>query len=211
MKLLLVDDQNVVREALARALRDVTGVELVAEARTELEADQIMKSTRFDVAVTELVTDERARMRIIHTLGRWKTKVLVLTIHRDELNLVEAVRAGASGYLPKQASFVELVAAIRTLAAGGTSFSTDPTSAIFRALRRLPPGPSTPFVETLTEREVQVLRLTALGSSLKEVAATLCISIKTAEGHRAKICHKAATHNVADLTRLAVRAGLVEA
>jgi DNA-binding NarL/FixJ family response regulator len=137
--------------------------------------------------------------------------VLVLSTSRDEFSVGEAMRAGADGYLSKRAHLRDVTEAIRTVARGRTAVSSDVSAAMVRALHRRESPSGGDVVAALSERERQVLRLLALGSSAKEVASQLAISVKTVETHRARLCAKVATHSVADLTRLAVRAGLVEA
>ncbi len=221
MRLLVVDDQNVVREALARALASAEGIDLVVEVEGADLALAEHARHRFDVAVVELLLPGRSGPDLIRRLKAAESprcdgvsdgpRVLVLSACRDELSVAEAMRAGADGYLSKRAHFHDLLDAIRTVAGGRTAVSSDVSAAMVRALhRRREPGRGD-GVDALSDRERQVLRLLALGSSAKEVAAQLSISVKTVETHRARLCAKVATHSVADLTRLAVRAGLVEA
>ena len=161
--------------------------------------------------VTELSIRDRAGTELIRSIkGRGDIKIIVLSTYRDEFRIAEAMRAGADGYLSKRASLRELTDAIDAVARGRSAISSDVSAAMVRAIQRrdLTEGD---LVAALSERERQVLRLLAMGSSAKEVAAHLAISVKTVETHRARLCAKVATHSVADLTRLAVRAGLVEA
>jgi DNA-binding NarL/FixJ family response regulator len=211
MKLLLVDDQNVVRETLAKALRDEPDVTLVVEAESAKEALGLKQRHAFDVVVIELSLADRCGTELIRQIKSFgETRVLVLSTFRDEFRVGEAMRAGADGYMSKRCRMKELVEAIRTVARGRTAVSPDVSAAMVRALQRKDAARGD-MVASLSERERQVLRLLALGSSAKEVAAHLAISVKTVETHRARLCAKVATHSVADLTRLAVRAGLVEA
>jgi DNA-binding NarL/FixJ family response regulator len=211
MKLLLVDDQNVVRETLAKALRDEPDVTLVVEAESAKEALGLKQRQSFDVVVIELSLADRCGTELIRQIKSFgETRVLVLSTFRDEFRVGEAMRAGADGYMSKRCRMKELVEAIRTVARGRTAVSPDVSAAMVRALQRKDAARGD-VVASLSERERQVLRLLALGSSAKEVAAHLAISVKTVETHRARLCAKVATHSVADLTRLAVRAGLVEA
>jgi len=210
MKLLLVDDQNVVRESLAKALRDESDVTLVIEAESAKEALGHKNRQPFDVVVIELSLADRCGTELIRQLKSFgETRVLVLSTYRDEFRVGEAMRAGADGYLSKRCRMKELVDAIRTVAKGRTAVSPDVSAAMVRALQRRDAARGD-VVASLSERERQVLRLLAMGSSAKEVAAHLAISVKTVETHRARLCAKVATHSVADLTRLAVRAGLVD-
>jgi DNA-binding NarL/FixJ family response regulator len=212
MRLLVVDDQNVVREALARTLAAEDGVSAVHEVESAREALAAQQRHPFDVAVIEFALPDRSGAELIRQLkATGDTRVLVLSTCRDEFSVGEAMRAGADGYLSKRARFGDLMEAIRNVARGRTAVSSDVSAAMVRALHRRESPSGGDVVAALSERERQVLRLLALGSSAKEVAAQLSISVKTVETHRARLCAKVATHSVADLTRLAVRAGLVEA
>jgi DNA-binding NarL/FixJ family response regulator len=208
MKLLLVDDQNVVRESLAKVLRDEPDVTLVAEAESAKDALAQKNKQAFDVVLIELSLTDRCGIELIRQMKSFgHSRVLVLSTFRDEYRVGEAMRAGADGYLSKRCRMKELAEAIRTVAKGRTAVSSDISAAMVRALQR---REGADIVASLSERERQVLRLLAMGSSAKEVAAHLAISVKTVETHRARLCAKVATHSVADLTRLAVRAGLIE-
>jgi DNA-binding NarL/FixJ family response regulator len=210
MKLLLVDDQNVVRESLAKALREEPDVTLVIEAESAREAQSQAQRQSFDVVVIELSLADRSGTELIRQMKTYgEARVLVLSTFRDEFRVGEAMRAGADGYLSKRCRMRELIDAIRTVARGRTAVSPDVSAAMVRALQRRD-GTQGDVVASLSERERQVLRLLAMGQSAKEVAAHLSISVKTVETHRARLCAKVATHSVADLTRLAVRSGLVE-
>jgi DNA-binding NarL/FixJ family response regulator len=212
MRLLVVDDQNVVREVLSRALGELDDVELVIGVESAQEAIAAEERHHFDVIVIEFGLPDRSGGELIRKLRAvGEARVLVLSACRDEFSVGEAMRAGAHGYLSKRSRFDDLVEAIRTVARGRTAVSSDVSAAMVRALQRQRAPSGGDMVRALSERERQVLRLLALGSSAKEVAAQLSISVKTVETHRARLCAKVATHSVADLTRLAVRAGLVEA
>lgn len=212
MKILLVDDQNVVRETIAAALTAEEGIDLVIQAESAKAATLLQQRHRADVAVVEFYLADRAGAELVRELkGFVDTRVLVLSTSHDEFSVGEAMRAGADGYLSKRSSLRDLIDAIRDVARGRTAVSGDVSAAMVRALHRRESPGSGDVVAALSERERQVLRLLALGSSAKEVASKLTISVKTVETHRARLCAKVATHSVADLTRLAVRAGLIEA
>ncbi len=212
MKLLVVDDHNVVREALARALNGYEEIDLLVQVESAREALAAQARYAFEVALIELALPDRSGTDLIRELkALGDTRVLVLSARRDEFSVGEAMRAGADGYLSKRAHFGDLIEAIRNVSRGRTAVSSDVSAAMVRALHRREGGAGGDMVAALSDRERQVLRLMALGSSAKEVAAQLAISVKTVETHRARLCAKVATHSVADLTRLAVRAGLVEA
>jgi DNA-binding NarL/FixJ family response regulator len=199
-----------VRESLAKALRDEPDVTLVVEAESAKDALSQKNKQSFDVVVIELSLADRCGVELIRQLKSYgESRVLVLSTFRDEFRVGEAMRAGADGYLSKRCRMKELAEAIRTVAKGRTAVSSDVSAAMVRALQRRE-STRGDMVASLSERERQVLRLLAMGSSAKEVAAHLAISVKTVETHRARLCAKVATHSVADLTRLAVRAGLID-
>ena len=211
MKLLLVDEHCVMREALARVLLSEPDVEAVRHAESAREAVAVQEQAPSDVVLTELSLSDRAGTELIRELKAFPgTRVLVLSAHRDDYRVAEAMRAGADGYLTKRTRLAALLDAIRGVVKGKAAVSPDVSGAMVRALQRRDGGNRGDVLSALSERERQVLRLLALGRSAKEVAAQLAISVKTVETHRARLCAKVATHSVADLTRLAVRAGLVE-
>lgn len=211
MNILLVDHQHVVREALAQALASQPGITEVVQAGSVREALGAPALRRCRVALVELSLADRSGTELIRELKSIAgMRVIVLSMHRDEFRVTEAMRAGADGYLSKQCRLSDVVEALRAVVRGRTAVSPDVSAAMVRALQRRDMSGGD-VVATLSDRERQVLRLLALGRSAKEVAAQLSISVKTVETHRARLCAKVATHSVADLTRLAVRAGLVEA
>lgn len=212
MKLLLVDDQSVSREALALALKAEEGFTWIEHVESARAAIALHQRHRFDVAVIEIRGSELVGVELIRELRTFADlRVLVLSAHNDEFNVGEAMRAGADGYLSKRTHLREVIDGIRLVATGRLAVSPDVSAAMVRALHRRESPGSGDIVAGLSERERQVLRLLALGSSAKEVAAQLGISVKTVETHRARLCAKVATHSIADLTRLAVREGLIEA
>lgn len=210
MKLLIVDEQNAVRESLAKALQAEPDVELVLQAESAREAQSLLQRHKADVTIVELSLPDRAGTELIRQVkAQSGSKVVVLTSYRDEFRVAEAMRAGADGYISKRTRLRDLIESLRTVARGRTVVSPDVSAAMVRSLQRKEGAGD--VLDALSERERQVLRLLAMGSSAKEVASQLAISVKTVETHRARLCAKVATHSVADLTRLAVRAGLVEA
>ncbi|AUX43315.1 transcriptional regulator [Sorangium cellulosum] len=212
MDVLLVDDQHVVREALAHALAAQAGVGAVVQAGSGREALRAQELHRCHVAVIELSLADRSGTELIRELkGIAELRVVVLSMYRDEFRVAEAMRAGADGYLSKQSRLADVVEALRTVVRGRTAVSPDVSAAMVRALQRRDAAARGDMVAALSDRERQVLRLLAMGCSAKEAAVRLSISVKTVETHRARLCAKVATHSVADLTRLAVRSGLVEA
>lgn len=206
----LCDDHAVVRSGLRRVLSDEADIEVVGEAGSAVEAVAVARVARPDVFVMDLGLPgtggiEATRRVCAASPG---TKVLVLTVHDDVAYLRKAFDAGARGYLVKEAADVELVLAVRHVAAGeeyvhpslGAALLT-PSAAGARAA-----GPG----GELSDRELEVLRLVALGHTNAEIAAQLYVSIRTVETHRAHLQHKLGVKGRADLARRAREIGLLD-
>lgn len=212
LRIYLIDDHPVVREGFARAVADQADMEVVGQAATAAESLAGVKDLRPDVVLVDLNLPDRDGPELISALREAipDSKLVVVSGYDDEYRVAEALRAGAHGYLLKTSSLTELLEGIRTAASGGTPLSARLADAVLRAMRK-PGKHSSGTIEALTAREIQVLRLFATGLSTREVAASLGISPKTVETHRIRIYEKLGCKSVVDLTRIAVRTGLVEA
>jgi two-component system, NarL family, nitrate/nitrite response regulator NarL len=212
LRIYLIDDHPVVREGFARAVADEPDLQVVGQAATASEGLAEAKDVRPDVVLVDLNLPDRDGPELIAALREVipEAKLVVVSGYDDEYRVAEALRAGAHGYLLKTSTLHELIDGIRTAASGGTPLSARLADAVLRAMRK-PGKHSTGTIEALTAREIQVLRLFATGLSTREVAANLGISPKTVETHRIRIYEKLGCKSVVDLTRIAVRTGLVEA
>ena len=212
LRIYLIDDHPVVREGFARAVADEPDLEVVGQAATANEGLAETKAVHPDVVLVDLNLPDRDGPELISALREAipESKLVVVSGYDDEYRVAEALRAGAHGYLLKTSTLTELIDGIRTAASGGTPLSARLADAVLRAMRK-PGKHSSGTIEALTAREIQVLRLFATGLSTREVAANLGISPKTVETHRIRIYEKLGCKSVVDLTRIAVRTGLVEA
>jgi two-component system, NarL family, nitrate/nitrite response regulator NarL len=212
LRIFLIDDHPVVREGFARAVADEPDMQVIGQAATASEALTEAKEIRPDVVLVDLNLPDRDGPELIAALREAipESKLVVVSGYDDEYRVAEALRAGAHGYLLKTSTLNELIEGIRTAASGGTPLSSRLADAVLRAMRK-PGKHSAGTIEALTAREIQVLRLFATGLSTREVAASLGISPKTVETHRIRIYEKLGCKSVVDLTRIAVRTGLVEA
>lgn len=211
-RIFLIEDHPVVRDALRAAFAAEGDFELVGEAASAAEAFERIDAARPDLAVVDLQLPDRDGADVIASLRASKPllRIVVVSGHDDEYRVAEALRAGANGYLLKASPVTQIVAGIREAAAGGSPLTPALTDGVLRAMRRSShEGRSA--IDVLTPREIQVLRLFASGHSTREVAASLGISPKTVETHRVRIYTKLGAKGVVDLTRIAVRSGLVEA
>ncbi len=212
IRVYLIDDHPVVRAGVALALEGEADLLVVGDAATAVDGLAGAVAARPDVVLADLGLPDSSGPSLIAALRAAlpATRVVVLSGYDDEFRVAEALGAGAQGYLLKSSSVGELTAAIRAAAAGGTPLSPSLTEAVLRAMRRTNRSGSG-TIEALTARELQVLERFATGLSTREVAASLGISPKTVETHRVRIYEKLGAKSVIDLTRIAVRTGLVRA
>lgn len=207
LRILLADDHMIVRRGL-RALLEREGFEVAAEASDGREAIQEAQAHRPDVAVLDLAMPRLnglgAAREILRALPG--TRVILLTVHTEDAYVIEALRAGAAGYVLKSQAPADLVRAIHEAFQGRIYLSPGISRTLVEAYLAgtdLPPDP-------LTAREHEVLQLVAEGKTTKEVAQLLGVSVKTAESHRTRIMEKLDIHETANLVRYAIRRGLVQ-
>jgi DNA-binding NarL/FixJ family response regulator len=211
IRVLLADDQGLVRAGFRMILRAERDIEVVGEASDGEEAVTRARETTPDVVLMDIrmpgVDGVEATRRISATAG---PRVLVLTTFDLDEYVYEALRAGASGFLLKDAPEEQLVAAIRVVAAGGSLFAPTVTRRLVEefARRGSPPAPP-PQLAELTPRELEVLRLIARGLSNAEIAATLIVSEHTTKTHVASVLSKLSLRNRVQAVVLAYESGLV--
>jgi DNA-binding NarL/FixJ family response regulator len=212
IRVFLIDDHPVVREGFARALADEQDFSVVGQAGTASEALKEVAQTKPEVILVDLNLPDRDGIELIGALRTLVpgAKLLVLSCYDDEYRVSEALRAGAQGYLVKTSKLEEVVEGIRSIASGGSPLSQRIAAAVVRAMRK-PTNEGAGGLDALTQRERQVLRLLAAGVSTRDTAAHLIISPKTVETHRVRIYAKLGCKSVVELTRIAVRTGLIEA
>ncbi len=210
---LLVDDHTVVRQGLRALLQAEGDLEVVGEAENGRQAVMLAKKNPPDVVVMDvampLLNGLEATRQIVKSLPG--TKVLVLTSYSDDDCLEQLMQAGAAGYLIKQTAANDLLKAIREVQRGNAYFSPSIAKRLRDQCREaFATGQPVRKAGELTSREAEVLQLIAEGFSNKQIAAELCISIKTVEKHRQQVMNKLNIHDVAGLTRYAISKGLVE-
>ncbi|MFF3259713.1 response regulator [Streptomyces sp. NPDC002932] len=218
IRVLLADDQTLVRAAFAMLVGSDPDMEVVGQAANGLEAVALARSERADLVVMDIRMPEldgiEATRRIAADEDLAGVKVLVLTTYDTDEHVVEALRAGASGFLVKDTRPADLLAAIKTVAAGEALLSPGPTA---RLIARVLSAPSAPPAsgpggpEALTERERQVLGLVARGLNNTEIAETLGLSPLTAKTHVSRIMGRLGARDRAQLVIIAYESGLVVA
>jgi DNA-binding NarL/FixJ family response regulator len=210
IRVLLADDQGLVRAGFRMILRAEPDIEVVAEAGDGQEAVSRARESAPDVVLMDIrmpgVDGVEATRRITAAPG---PRVLVLTTFDLDHYVYEALRAGASGFLLKDAPEEQLVTAIRVVASGGSLFAPSVTRRLIEEFaRRAPPEPP-PQLAELTSRELEVLRLLARGLSNAEIADTLIVSEHTTKTHVASVLSKLDLRNRVQAVVLAYESGLV--
>jgi DNA-binding NarL/FixJ family response regulator len=210
IRILIAEDHSIVRAGLRRIIEDAGGIEVVAEAADGHEALEKVHDTKPDVAVVDISMPGMDGLEVISQLRHYypKMPVIVLTMHEEEQYVFRAIAAGAKGYITKRSAPEQMVKAIHKVYAGGSYLSD---SAAESLALRLAGGPKerTPL-DSLSNREVQVLRQLALGKTTREIAEAYNISIKTVDTYRFRLLKKLNLRNNAELSRFAIQNRLVE-
>lgn len=211
VRVLLADDHALVRGGLRRILEGA-GLDVVAEASDGVAAVEAARRVPFDVAVLDVSMPRMTGLQAAREITRRVpgASVLMLSMHENEQYFFSALQAGASGYVLKSAADEDLVEACRAAARGEPFLYAGVASTLVRDfLERMRRGERMPR-SVLTAREEEVVKLIAEGHSSKEIAAALVIAVKTVERHRANVLAKLGMRDRTELTRYAIRAGLVE-
>lgn len=208
---LLADDHGIVRAGLRALLDAQPDMRVVAEAEDGSQAVSLALEHRPQVVVTDLSMPHGGleTIREIVALGL-PARVLVLTVHAEERYLLPVLEAGGSGYVRKASAHTDLLEAIRTVARGEVFLDPAATKTLLRGyLGRVGAGQETDFVEVLSDRERDVVRLTAEGHTAQQAADLLSLSPKTVETYRHRAMQKLGLTTRAELVRYALRAGLL--
>jgi two-component system response regulator NreC len=215
IRVLLADDHTIVREGVRLCLEAMGDIAVVAEAEDGQTAVQLANQLRPDVAVMDLTMPRLNGVEAIRQIKRDlpETEVVVLSVHDSEPYVVQALRAGAAGYVLKRNAATELAAAIRAAHDGQAylhpSIARRVIDDYLSRIHSSDDAVTEPH-ERLTPREREVLQLAAEGHSTRAIAGLLCLSTKTVEHHRASLMTKLGLHGQTELVKYAIRSGLVE-
>ena len=212
IRVLLADDHSLVRAGIRALLQKIAGVQVVAEAENGLEALELVKKLKPDIALLDIAMPELDGLAAAAGIAKDfpEVRVIMLSMHSDQEYVLRALRAGAKGYLLKGARTSELELAITAVARGETYLSPAASIHIVDDVVRRANGKTSPL-ERLTARQRQVLQLIADGYTRKQIAQALRISAKTVDTFRAQLMEELDIHDVAGLVRFAVSEGLVSA
>lgn len=210
IRILLADDHKITRQGLRSLLEKQQDMEVVAEAENGRIAVRLAAEMAPDVVIMDVTMPDlngvEATRQIVETSP--DIKVIALSMHSDATFVTEMLKSGAAGYLLKDCAFEELARAIRTVINDKTYLSPSISGVVVEDyIHRISKTEFSGF-DVLTDREREVLQLIAEGSSTKQIAIKLHISIKTVETHRRQIMSKLGIHTIAELTKYAIRKGL---
>jgi DNA-binding NarL/FixJ family response regulator len=211
-RILLADDHALVRRGVRLILDNEPDLTVVAEAADGAEAIEQARTERPDLAILDIAMPRMTGLQTARELSRLlpQTRILILTMYDNEQYLFEALKAGASGYVLKSVADRDLVEACRAAIRGEPFLYPGAVTALIRGyLEHARQGDPLP-AKAITDREEEILKLVAEGHSSKQIAEMLFISVKTVERHRANLLQKLGLRDRLELTRYAIRAGLIE-
>ena len=218
IRVMLADDHKLVRGGLSALLKGIGGVEVVAEANDGREAIQLCESHQPDIILMDIAMTGMNGLEATSRISKEfpQVRVIILSMHTSEEYVLKALRAGAAGYLLKDAGISELELAITAVAQGETYLSPPVSKHVITDyVRRVGLEQDSdemvdrPAIQRLTFRQREILQLIAEGNSTQEIANLLSISVKTVETHRMQLMERLDIHDVAGLVRFAIRVGLV--
>ncbi len=205
---MLADDHAVVRQGFRLILAAQPDMEIVGEAGNGREAVELAEKLQPDVVVMDVAMPELNGIEATRRLARQspRSRVLALSMHKDSVYVREILRAGARGYLLKDAIDRDLLAAVRAVASGEGYLSPGVSEAVLTDYRRHVTDP----LDLLSSREREVLQMIAEGKTNKEIASALNLSVYTVDAHRGRVMEKLNVHSMGELVRFAMRNGLID-
>jgi DNA-binding NarL/FixJ family response regulator len=211
LKILLVDDHQILREVISVMLKNESGYEIVAEASSVEEAEKVMEAHAVDIVILDIGMPNRNGLQLIETAKRKypEVKFLILSMHLEDEYVFKAVDLGVKGYLHKDASSQELLMAIKHLANGESYFSQKVVKIIMEGARyRRHSNGKKP--KDLTKREKEIISLVIEGMSNAEIAEQLGISVRTVENHRFNMLRKIGARNTPELVKFTLENRILE-
>ena len=213
IRVLIADDHKIVRQGIRKLLEAEPDLEVIDEACDGREAVKKTHQLKPDLVLMDIAMSNLNGLEATRQIKKAlpKTKILILTMHKNEEYVLQSLQAGASGYLLKETAVEDLVSAIRSVHKVDSFLSPAVSKTIIKAYLSKNKATEHPSAfEILTDREREVLQLIAEGHTNQEIADTLFISIKTVEAHRSNIMRKLDIHDITQLVKYAIKKGIVD-
>lgn len=210
INVMIVDDHDLVRLGIQRLLKDVRGIEVVAEAVTGEDAVAMARQLQPNVILMDINMPGMGGIEACKRIHRYlpDAKIIALTVHSDEPYPSRLLKAGASGYLTKGTGVDELVRAIRQVNSGNRYISAQVAQEM--ALKPFNNHENSELFEGLSEREIQVMMMITSGEKVAKISDSLCLSPKTVNSYRYRLFEKLGVDNDVRLTHLAIRHGIID-
>jgi len=211
VKVLLVDDHQIVRDGIIKLLGGRDDIKIVGEASNGKEAIDFCDRETPDVILMDIAMPDMNGIEASHQILKKhsRCRIIILSMHADKLFVSRAFAAGVSGYLLKDCDIDEIIEAIQSVASNQTYVSPLVAGTVVEGFRESIKNMPTDEAEVLTDREREVLQLIAEGKTSKEIASSLDLSTKTIDAHRQQIMDKLNIHSIAGLTRYALKHGII--
>ncbi len=215
IRIILVEDHQIVRDGIKALLMDAPGIEIAGEAASGGELMELLRSRDCDIIIMDISLPDISGIEVTKSLSDDYPvlKVLILSMHTGEDFIFNAIKAGAKGYLPKNTTRREILEAIHAIHAGEEYFSESVSNIILKSYIKKAKSDekeSGPNEDKLTSRELEILKLFAGGMSNQEIADKLFISIRTVESHKNHIMQKLELDSTVDLIKFAIRNKIIE-
>lgn len=212
IKIVLVDDHHIVRDGIKSILQKEEDIEVIAEASDYTELISKLESYKPDIILMDISLPGKSGIEITKELNETEPdiKVLILSMYINEEFIMKAVNSGACGYLPKNTSRKELLAAVRSIYKDGVYYDSSVSDVVMKNLVKGVKQEVKPVDDVLTKREIEILKLVVEGLSNKEIADKLFISGRTVESHKNHIMQKLDLKSQVELVKYAIRNNLTE-
>jgi len=209
IKVLIVDDHELIREGLKQVINETEDFRVMDEAHDEHEALSLVRKNHYDIMILDISLEGRNGLQILKDLKdeHQKLKVLIISMHAEEQYAIQAIKAGTCGYLTKSRGSKELISALRKIVCNKVYFSESVSEQL---VHRIQDPSEIPAHETLSPREFQIFIMIAEGNSTKEISNELAISSNSVSTHRARLLKKMNLKNNADIIRYAFRNGIID-
>jgi DNA-binding NarL/FixJ family response regulator len=213
IKIILTDDHRIFRDGIKSLLSENEDIQIIGEASDGIELMEMLKVMVPDIVIMDITMPKISGIEIAKQISSLYPElgILILSMHTNEEFVINSIKAGAQGYLPKDTSKEELLKAIHAIYEGGEYYSKNVSDNFLKSyIRRFKVEQSLKENDELTKREIEILQMAAGGKCNKEIADQLCISVKTVDAHKNHIMQKLKLKNTAEMVIYAIKNKIIE-